>query len=183
MEKISRIIPPSARTKAYDDSRALPARAGAPTMGRPRSMEVIQDRMTFSEQLIDPVMNGETVNIPNLKAANSQPAGGQVQAFDVPGSGVAGSKDQTSQATISDVASSQMQKSQSSTSTSPEIYKAKSTVKADMIKELTNKFFNKETPKEIARESDQSKSEEVVSRVQSSAPSTVNPDSSSDVSL
>lgn len=61
MEKISLILAPSARTKNYDVSRAQPVRPGAPTIGRPETMNTIEDRMTFSDQLIDPILNGDTV--------------------------------------------------------------------------------------------------------------------------
>ncbi|MFN8845558.1 MAG: hypothetical protein ACK5V3_17330 [Bdellovibrionales bacterium] len=50
MEKISRIIPPSARTKAYDISRAQPGRPGAPQLGRPE-FEPAFDRVLLSENL------------------------------------------------------------------------------------------------------------------------------------
>ena len=50
MEKISRIIPPSARTKSYDISRAQPGRPGAPQLGRPEFEPAI-DRVMLSENL------------------------------------------------------------------------------------------------------------------------------------
>jgi hypothetical protein len=68
MEKISRILPPSARTQSYDSSRAMPARPGAPeagrptsSVGRPESMDVIEDRMTISDRLVTPIENGDTI--------------------------------------------------------------------------------------------------------------------------
>ena len=133
MEKISRILAPSNRTKTYDVSRAQPVRPGAPTMGRPEAMSAIEDRMTLSDQLVEPIMNGDTV-----------PAGKSLENYKPRDSGV----------------------------------------KAQVIKELTNKFFAKESnPKEVARESDETHSEETLSHVHSSAGSSVKPDSSSDVSL
>ena len=135
MEKISRILAPSARTKSYDVARAQPVRPGAPQMGRPQSMDVIQDRMTISEKFLDPIMNGET--IPSAKP------------------------------------------------TLAETYKPReaANVKSQVVKEMTNQFFIKQNAKDVARETDQTKSEEVVSLVQSSAPSSVNPDSSKETSL
>lgn len=50
MEKISRILPPSARTKSYDISRAQPGRPGAPQAGRP-SYEPTIDKMILSDAL------------------------------------------------------------------------------------------------------------------------------------
>jgi hypothetical protein len=69
MEKISRIIPPSARTKAYDISRAQPVRPGAPQLGRPE-FEPAFDRVMLSENLtqslqdrvIDKPLRTETLN-------------------------------------------------------------------------------------------------------------------------
>ena len=52
MEKISKILAPSARTQSYDISRAQPGRPGAPTLGRP-SFEPIIDRVSFSEDIVD----------------------------------------------------------------------------------------------------------------------------------
>ena len=133
MEKISRILAPSARTKGYDVSRAQPGRPGAPTMGRPEAMNVIQDRMTFAEQFVDPIMNGETV-----------PSGKSLESYKPRDSGI----------------------------------------KSQVVKEMTNKFFaNAGNPKGVARESDQTHSEETISRVNSSSGSSVKPDSSSDVNL
>lgn len=136
MEKISRIIPPSARTKSYDVTRAQPGRPGAPTIGRPQSMNVIEDRMTLSDQYLDPIMKGDTL----------------------PTSKVNESIKETYQKPIE-------------------------TVKSQIVKDLTNKFFAKENPKDLARDSDQTQSEEVASRVHSSSGSSVNVDSSKDVSL
>ncbi len=133
MEKISRIIPPSARTKAYDAARALPARPGAPSIGRPQSMAVIEDRITLSEKFLDPITGGTSV----------------------PSAGIS----------------------------AKENYKPRETVKSEIIKDLTNKFFLKENPKDLVRDSDQTQSEEVLSRVQSSTTSSVNPDSSKDTNL
>ena len=52
MEKISKILAPSVRTKGYDNSRAQPARPGAPQAGRPQ-FEPILDRVSLSETLTD----------------------------------------------------------------------------------------------------------------------------------
>lgn len=52
MEKISRILPPSPRTKAAEVSKSQPARPGAPAMGRVEPYfvrpEEIEDRFTLS---------------------------------------------------------------------------------------------------------------------------------------
>lgn len=134
MEKISRILAPSARTKSYDVSRAQPARPGAPQLGRPASMDVIQDRMTLSEQFLDPILNGETIS-------SAKPA-------------------------VSDTYS-----------------RPKENAKAQIIKEMSNSFFAKQTPKDVVMDGSKPQSEEVTSRVHSSTGSSVNPDSSKDVSL
>lgn len=132
MEKISRILAPSARTKTYDVARAQPVRPGAPTLGRPQSMAAIEDRMTISEKFLDPIMNGDTLPVK---------------------------------------------------STLQETYKPRESVKLEIVKDLTNKFFAKQSAKDLVRDTDQTQSEEVVSRVQSSAASSVNPESSKDVNL
>jgi hypothetical protein len=133
MEKISKIIAPSARTKNYDVARALPGRPGSPNLGRPEKMELPEDRLTITDQLVEPILNGDT--------------------FAGKGS-------------------------------SSDTYKPRdSGVKSQIVKELTNKFFAKENPKEIARQSDQTHSEETVTRLHSSTGSSVNPESSSDASL
>ena len=133
MEKISRILAPSARTKNYDVSRALPGRPGAPQMGRPERMSAVEDRMTLSEQFVDPIMDGETL-----------PAGKSLENYKPRDSGI----------------------------------------KSQVVKELTNKFFAKQSnPKDMARETDETHSEETLSHVHSSAGSSVKPDSSSETSL
>lgn len=50
MEKISRIVPANARTKAVDVSRSQPVRPGAPTWGRPEGKVTkgIEDKVSFS---------------------------------------------------------------------------------------------------------------------------------------
>lgn len=50
MEKISGIVPASARTKSVDVSRSQPVRPGAPRMGRPegRVTKNIEDKVTLS---------------------------------------------------------------------------------------------------------------------------------------
>lgn len=95
-------------------------------------MNVIQDRMTLSDQFLEPIMNGDT--LPTKSSLK-------------------------------------------------ETYKPRESVKSEIVKELTNKFFVKENPKELARESDKAQSEEMVSRIQSSAGSSVKPDSSSETNL
>lgn len=73
MEKISRILPPSARTAAYDVSRAHPGRPGAPQMGRPR-YESVADRFTLSEQLTQSMADSTLKQEPlhNSKLAASE---------------------------------------------------------------------------------------------------------------
>lgn len=51
MEKISGIIPASARTKVADTSLAQPARPGAPALGRPMGKNSLGDRVTLSKQM------------------------------------------------------------------------------------------------------------------------------------
>ena len=133
MEKISRILPPSARTKSYDVARAQPVRPGAPTIGRPEMMSTaIEDRMTISDQLVSPILNGDTMP---------------------------------------------------STSTVKETYKPLNTIKSQMVKEMTDKFFTNQNPKEVARDSSLAQSEELASKAQSTTGSSVKPDSSSEFNL
>ncbi|WP_374075404.1 hypothetical protein [Bdellovibrio bacteriovorus] len=51
MEKISGILPASARTRVADISVAQPARPGAPALGRPMGKNSLGDRITLSKQL------------------------------------------------------------------------------------------------------------------------------------
>jgi hypothetical protein len=51
MEKISGIIPASARTKVADVSVAQPARPGAPILGRPMGKNSLGDRITLSKKM------------------------------------------------------------------------------------------------------------------------------------
>lgn len=51
MEKISGIIPASARTRSADVTVSQPARPGAPALGRPMGKNSLGDRVTLSKQL------------------------------------------------------------------------------------------------------------------------------------
>lgn len=51
VEKISGIIPASARTKVADVSVAQPARPGAPALGRPMGKNSLGDRITLSKKM------------------------------------------------------------------------------------------------------------------------------------
>ena len=51
MEKISGIIPASARTQIADTSVAQPARPGAPALGRPMGKNSLGDRVAWSKQM------------------------------------------------------------------------------------------------------------------------------------
>lgn len=51
MEKISGIIPASARTQMADTSVAQPARPGAPALGRPMGKNSLGDRVAWSKQM------------------------------------------------------------------------------------------------------------------------------------
>lgn len=135
MEKISRILPPSARTKSYDISRAQPVRPGAPDAGRP-VFEPVVDKMILSEALTssmqDNFLNGDT----QIKA--------EVQA---------------------------------------QYPKPKESVKSEMIRNMTEKFFLKQQdPKDLAKDTNQTISEEVVERVNRSTESNVSPESSKELS-
>jgi hypothetical protein len=132
MEKISRILAPSARTQSYDASRAQPVRPGAPEMGRPETSGLVVDKFVLSDNLSKPPVLGQ-----------------------------AASKDKSE----------------------PQTYGPKETIKTQLIKEMTDRFFLKQNPKEVAGESGQSSSEEIANRVQTSSGSRVNPESSSDISL
>lgn len=137
MEKISRIIPPNARTQSYDASRALAARPGAPKLGRPQELESVLDRVTLSEQLTNSIADNKTSEIPqqNSKLAASQ-------------------------------------------------YKSTDNVKSQMVREMTDRFFMKNSnPKAEVKGTDQAHSEEVVARVLEATESKVIPESSNELSL
>ncbi|WP_413292677.1 hypothetical protein ACLSU7_14740 [Bdellovibrio sp. HCB185ZH] len=51
MDKISGILPSSARTRAADVSASQPARPGAPAFGRPEGKNSLGDRIQLSKQL------------------------------------------------------------------------------------------------------------------------------------
>lgn len=51
MEKISGILPPSARTRVAETAAAQPARPGAPAFGRPMGRNSLGDRVTLSREL------------------------------------------------------------------------------------------------------------------------------------
>ncbi len=50
MEKLSSILPSSARVKSVDLDEAPPARPGAPAMGRKQGSNSIADRISLSKQ-------------------------------------------------------------------------------------------------------------------------------------
>lgn len=58
MEKISRILPSSARVVAADVADAQPARPGAPAFGRPMGKNSLGDRLTLSKQALESQMTG-----------------------------------------------------------------------------------------------------------------------------
>lgn len=51
MEKISGILPATARTRAIDTSASQPARPGALALGRPMGKNSLGDRITLSKQM------------------------------------------------------------------------------------------------------------------------------------
>ena len=59
MDKISGILPASARTSVADISSAQPARPGAPALGRPMGRNSLGDRVTLSKQLEEMRMTGQ----------------------------------------------------------------------------------------------------------------------------
>lgn len=75
VEKISRILPSNARTKAVDVSRSQPVRPGAPTWGRPegRVTKAIQDKVYLSsiaaERPLEPVTYRNPTETRNVKIA------------------------------------------------------------------------------------------------------------------
>jgi hypothetical protein len=71
VEKISKIIAPSVRTRGYDSSRAQPARPGAPQAGRPQ-FEPITDRVSLSETLTDS-MQDQFINPSQVEKNYSRP--------------------------------------------------------------------------------------------------------------
>ncbi len=131
MEKISKILAPSVRTRGYDISRAQPARPGAPQAGRPQ-FEPIMDRVSLSEVLTDS-MQDQFVSPSQIEKNYSRPV---------------------------------------------------SQTKADLIKNMSEKFFQKnQSPKEILGEEHQPISEKVAKGSNDSVESSVIPESSSELSL
>lgn len=59
MEKISGILPPSARTRSADIADAQPARPGAPSLGRPMGKNSLGDRITLSKMAEQLRQNGD----------------------------------------------------------------------------------------------------------------------------
>ncbi|XGC80352.1 hypothetical protein ACES2L_13550 [Bdellovibrio bacteriovorus] len=113
MEKISGIIPASARTRTADTSNSQPARPGAPALGRPMGKNSLGDRVILSKKLEE------------MRAAG--------------------------------VALDQPQQEPSAAYTNPAEAK-----KLKVIQDLNQKFFN--NPKSVAREGDQTKSEEALGK-------------------
>ncbi len=58
MDKISRILPASARVVAADIADAQPARPGAPDFGRPMGRNSLGDRISISQRAIDSQLTG-----------------------------------------------------------------------------------------------------------------------------
>lgn len=58
MEKISRILAPSARVMATEISDSQPARPGAPAFGRPMGKNSLGDRVTLSKQALESQLTG-----------------------------------------------------------------------------------------------------------------------------
>ncbi|MFV3408293.1 hypothetical protein ACNH6C_06785 [Bdellovibrio bacteriovorus] len=115
MEKISGILPATARTRAVDTSASQPARPGALALGRPMGKNSLGDRITLSKQMEEMRATG------NLPEQQPQPEASPV-------------------------------------------YKrpAGETNKLKVIEDLNQKFFN--NPKSVAREGDQTKSEETFTK-------------------
>lgn len=59
MEKLSSILPSSARVKSVDMRDAKPRRPGAPSFGAPEGRNTIQDRLTISQAAA--AAEGETI--------------------------------------------------------------------------------------------------------------------------
>ncbi len=59
MEKISGILPSSARTRVTDVSASQPARPGAPEFGRPQGKNSLGDRVQLSKQLEEMRQTGQ----------------------------------------------------------------------------------------------------------------------------
>lgn len=58
MEKISGILPASARTRVADVAAAQPARPGAPEFGRPMGKNSLGDRVTLSKKIEEMKQSG-----------------------------------------------------------------------------------------------------------------------------
>jgi hypothetical protein len=117
MEKLSGILPASARTATAEVASAQPARPGALALGRPMGKNSLGDRVTISKQL-------EEMRRTGLGPEMSPPV---------------------------------------TYRNSPEGQKLK------VIDELNKKFFT--DPKSLVRETDQTKSEEVLTKIDEASPS------------
>lgn len=73
MDKISGIIPASARTKVADISVSQPARPGAPLLGRPMGKNSLGDRITLSKELEELRQTGQFPE-PEMTPVYKQPA-------------------------------------------------------------------------------------------------------------
>lgn len=80
MEKISGILPASARTRVADISVAQPARPGAPALGRPMGKNSLGDRITLSKQLEELRQTGQ---IPEPEASPVYKNPGEVKKLKV----------------------------------------------------------------------------------------------------
>lgn len=58
MEKISRILAPSARVVASEVADSQPARPGAPAFGRPMGKNSLGDRLTLSKKALESQVTG-----------------------------------------------------------------------------------------------------------------------------
>ncbi len=137
MEKISRILPPSARTSSYDVSRAQPARPGAPSLGRPQ-IRSVADRLTLSDHLTQSM--ADSMPMEEMPMHNSKLAAGQ--------------------------------------------YRSQDNVRAKMVREMTDRFFMRDpSAKDLVKDTDQTHSEEVVTRSLEATESKVMPESSKELTL
>lgn len=80
MEKISGILPASARTKVADISASQPARPGAPAFGRPMGKNSLGDRITLSRELEELRQSGQ---FPEPEAPPTYTSSGEVKKLKV----------------------------------------------------------------------------------------------------
>lgn len=81
MDKISNILPPSARVRAAEIADAQPVRPGAPSFGRPAGRNSLGDRLTLSKQLQESLATGEEPKVETPKTYKNTAEGAKAQVI------------------------------------------------------------------------------------------------------